>query len=51
MKYCVACRETGDIIESFDTYKEAAKELKKFESIDKREKIYTPDFYDIIVQY
>ncbi len=45
--YYTSSRETGDIIDVFDTYEEAKKAIEDYEEQDKQEETYTPDFYDI----
>lgn len=47
MKYWVAARETGDFIESFDTYEEAVSEISRYEAEDEACGDYTPDFYEV----
>ena len=47
-KYIIRDREAGNKIASFDSYEEAAKELENYESEDKRNEEYTPDFYEIV---
>lgn len=46
-KYYTACRETGDLIDCFSSYKEAQKAIEQYEEEDKRNGDYTEDFYDI----
>lgn len=48
MKFYTADRQSGNKIEFFNTIEEAAKAISKYEEEDKREGIYTPDFYDIV---
>lgn len=44
----VACRETGDKISCFHTLEEAKKQIEQYETEDKNDGSYTPDFYDIV---
>lgn len=46
-KFIVRDRMAGNVIEGFDSLKEAQKCIELFEIQDKRECIYTPDFYEI----
>jgi len=48
MKYYTCCRETGDVIDVFNTYEEALHAVEEYEIADREEKTYTPDFYEII---
>ena len=43
-----ACRETGALIDAFKTVKEALEEIKRYETIDKKDGVYEPDFYDVV---
>lgn len=47
MKYWVAARETGDFIESFDTYEEAVSAISRYEDEDRANGDYAPDFYEV----
>lgn len=47
-KYIIQDRETGTFIDEFNSYTEALKGLEEFENDDKKEGIYTPDFYEIV---
>ena len=46
--WIVRDRETGTGIDIFDTLEEAERALKEYESDDKKEGVYTPDFYEIV---
>lgn len=46
-KYKIQDREAGNVIEKNLTLSQAQKLLKKYESTDKKEKTYSPDFYEI----
>jgi len=46
-RYIIRDREAGNIIDSFNTINEARDVLIKYEECDKKEGIYTPDFYEI----
>jgi len=46
--YIIRDKEAGNIIDKFDTYEEAVKELTKYEAEDKANGTYTDDFYEII---
>lgn len=48
MKIYTADKEAGNKIEEFATIKEAKKAILEYEKDDKKEGIYTPDFYDIV---
>lgn len=48
MKYIIQDRECGNYIDSFSTEREAKLALQGYEEQDKREKVYTPDFYEIV---
>ena len=48
MTWIVRDRETGTRIDIFDTLEEAERALKEYESDDKKEGVYTPDFYEIV---
>ncbi len=45
--YRIQDRETGTLIDVFDTYEEALAELNIYERDDKNNGDYTPDFYEI----
>lgn len=47
-KIYVADKETGTIIEEVASIKEGLKLIEKYEKKDKKEGIYTPNFYDIV---
>ena len=46
--YIVRDKEAGNIIDKFETLEEAEKAITNFESQDIDDKIYTPNFYEII---
>ena len=48
MKIFTANRETGMLIDEFKTVEEALKEIKRYETIDKKEGVYESDFYDVV---
>lgn len=48
MTFYTAIRETGDIIDRFDTLNEAREEIKRYEEMDKADGCYTEDAYDIV---
>ena len=48
MTFYTAIRETGDIIDSFDTLNGAREEIKRYEEVDKADGCYTEDAYDIV---
>lgn len=45
--YVIRDRESGNIISTFETIEEAERCLQVYEQADKRDGIYTPDFYEI----
>ena len=45
--FAIRVRENGDVIDTFDTIEEAKKEIQRYESEDKAEGIYEPNFYEI----
>jgi hypothetical protein len=47
-KYYTAARETGDIIDEFDTYEEAEEAIREYEEEDKEDGTYEDNFYDIV---
>lgn len=47
-KYKIIDKEAGNLISEFKTLEEAQKTLKKYESIDKKDGSFTPDFYEIV---
>ena len=49
--YWTTCRETGDRIDVFDTYDAAEAEIARYEENDKLEGNYTPDFYEIELDF
>ncbi|MBP3801065.1 MAG: hypothetical protein J6I85_03405 [Clostridia bacterium] len=46
-RFIIRDREAGNIIDSFDTFNEAEKKLKSYEEEDKKENIYSENFYEI----
>ena len=48
MKFYTADREAGNKIEPFNTIEEAKKAILKYEEQDKKDGVYTPDFYDVV---
>lgn len=47
MRYVIRNRESGTIIEEFETLEEAKEEVAYYEELDKEHEIYEPDFYEI----
>lgn len=47
-RYWVAYEGTKELIDSFDTYEDVSKALKKYEEQNKADGIYTEDFYEIL---
>ena len=47
-KYIVRDKEAGNIIDRYKTLEEAEKAINDFELQDIDDKIYTPDFYEIV---
>lgn len=47
-KFIIQDREAGNFISSFNSKDEAEKELARYEQDDKKEGIYTPNFYEIV---
>lgn len=41
-------KETGTLIEQFDTFAEAEYEIEEYETIDQEEESYVEGFYDIV---
>ncbi len=48
MKIYTACKETGALIDEFNTIEEALKEIERYETIDKKDGVYESDFYDVV---
>lgn len=46
--FIIRDRETGTFIDSFDSYQDAEAALKEYETEDKEEGIFEPEFYEII---
>ena len=46
-KFIVRDRMAGNVIEDFDSLEEAKKCIELFEIQDKRDGMYTPNFYEI----
>lgn len=51
MKIYTACRETGTLIDEFKTVEEALEEIKRYETIDKKDGIHEPNYYDVVNEY
>ena len=47
-KFKIQTKKTELFIDEFDTIEQARIELKLYELYDHKDKIYTPDFYEII---
>lgn len=47
-KYIIQDREAGNIIDEFKSLEDAQRELENYENQDKRDKCYTPNFYEIV---
>lgn len=47
VKYIVRDRESGTGIDAFDSFDEAVECIRQFEEADRKDEIYTPDFYEI----
>lgn len=47
MTYVTRDREAGNVIDEFDTLKEAEEAIRKYEEEDKTDGTYTPNFYEI----
>lgn len=47
MKWTIRDRETGTVIDEFDSFDMALDKLEEFEEEDRNEGNYTPDFYEI----
>lgn len=48
--FIIQDRETGTMIDSFDTIEEAENELARYEEMDKADGTYTAEFYEIVEQ-
>lgn len=48
MKIYTADREAGNKIEEFETIEEAKKAIEQYEADDRKDGIYTPNFYDVV---
>ena len=48
--YIIRDREAGNYITSCDTLEEALSTVENFESEDKKDETYTPDFYEIVIK-
>jgi len=46
-KYILQDREAGNVINTYPTLQDAERDLKDYETQDKRNNEYTPDFYEI----
>lgn len=47
-KFIIRDKETGTEIDIFNTIEEAKAELESYEQEDKKDGIYTEDFYEIV---
>lgn len=47
-KYVIRDREAGNVIDEYNTLQEAEQVLAQFEEEDKKNGVYTPDFYEIV---
>lgn len=47
-KFEIMVRESGDVIDCFDSYMEAEEMVKELEKVDLDEDTYTPDYYEIV---
>ena len=47
-KFEIMVRESGDVIDCFDSYMEAEEMVKELEKVDLEEDTYTPDYYEIV---
>ena len=48
--YIIRDKEAGNIIDRFFTFKDAENALEEYETADKADGTYTPDFYEIVVE-
>lgn len=46
--FAIRDRESGNVIDKFNSLEEAQTELAKYEENDKQEGIYEEDFYEIV---
>lgn len=46
--YKIVCKETGSVIETFQTFEEARDALSEYEYQDSKDGIFTENFYEII---
>jgi hypothetical protein len=46
-QFRIQVKETGDVIEYFDTLEEAQLTLAQYEEEDKKDDVYVSDFYEI----
>lgn len=46
-RYIIRDKEAGNYISTFQNLEDAKKQLNQFEKEDKKDGIYTPDFYEI----
>lgn len=46
--FWTACRETGDLIDEFDTIQEARAQIERYEAEDMGEGIFEPRFYEVL---
>ena len=47
-KYFTCDRETGDIIDKVETVSEGKMLIALYEKEDKRNRVYQPNFYDVV---
>jgi hypothetical protein len=47
-RFIIRDRESGNVIDKFNTLAEATAELNKYENEDKEMEIYSENFYEII---
>jgi len=40
-------REAGNVIETFGSHEDARKAINRYEADDRRDDLYTPDFYEV----
>lgn len=50
MRYVTRDRETGTIIEYFETKEEAEKAIQLYEEADKKDDVYSEDFYEVAAE-
>lgn len=47
-EYTIISRESGDIIDTYLNEQQAGAQIKKYEEMDKKDGIYTANFYEIL---